>query len=50
MLRSNIRREPAARDLIIMAPHGRKGIIGELLGSETARVVTNCKIQVLVYR
>ena len=37
-------------DLIIMASHGRKGITGELIGSETARVITHCKIPVLVYR
>ena len=37
-------------DLIIMASHGQKGITGELVGSETARVITNCKIPVLVYR
>lgn len=37
-------------DLIIMASHGRKGITGELVGSETARVITNCTIPVLVYR
>ena len=37
-------------DLIIMASHGRKGITGDLVGSETARVITNCKIPVLVYR
>ena len=37
-------------DLIIMASHGNKGITGELVGSETARVITNCKIPVLVYR
>ena len=37
-------------DLIIMASHGRKGITGELVGSETARVITNCRIPVLVYR
>lgn len=37
-------------DLIIMASHGRKGVTGELVGSETARVITNCKIPVLVYR
>ena len=36
--------------LIIMASHGKKGITGELVGSETARVITNCKIPVLVYR
>lgn len=37
-------------DLIVMASHGRKGITGELVGSETAKVITNCKIPVLVYR
>lgn len=37
-------------DLIVMASHGNKGITGELVGSETARVITNCKIPVLVYR
>jgi nucleotide-binding universal stress UspA family protein len=37
-------------DLIVMASHGRKGITGDLVGSETARVITNCKIPVLVYR
>ncbi len=37
-------------DLIIMASHGRKGVTGELVGSETARVITHCKIPVLVYR
>ena len=37
-------------DLIVMASHGRKGITGELVGSETARVITNCTIPVLVYR
>jgi nucleotide-binding universal stress UspA family protein len=37
-------------DLIVMASHGRKGVTGELVGSETARVITHCKIPVLVYR
>ena len=37
-------------DLIVMASHGRKGITGELVGSETARVITNCRIPVVVYR
>jgi nucleotide-binding universal stress UspA family protein len=37
-------------DLIVMASHGKKGITGELVGSETARVITHCKIPVLVYR
>jgi len=40
----------AGCDLIVMASHGRKGITGELVGSQTARVITNCKIPVLVYR
>ena len=39
-----------ACDLIIMASHGVKGITGELVGSVTARVITGCKIPVLVYR
>jgi nucleotide-binding universal stress UspA family protein len=37
-------------DLIVMASHGRKGVTGDLVGSETARVITHCKIPVLVYR
>ena len=37
-------------DVIVMASHGAKGITGELIGSEAARVITNCKIPVLVYR
>jgi nucleotide-binding universal stress UspA family protein len=36
-------------DLIVMATHGRRGISGVLLGSETQRVVTHAKIPVLVY-
>ncbi len=36
-------------DLIVMATHGRRGIRGVLLGSETQRVVTHSKIPVLVY-
>jgi nucleotide-binding universal stress UspA family protein len=36
-------------DLIVMATHGRRGISGVLLGSETQRVVTQAKIPVLVY-
>lgn len=36
-------------DLIVMATHGRRGIAGVLLGSETHRVVTHAKIPVLVY-
>jgi len=37
-------------DLIFMASHGRKGISGLLLGSETQKVLTHSKIPVLVYR
>ena len=37
-------------DLIFMASHGRRGIAGLLLGSETTRVLTHSKIPVLVYR
>jgi nucleotide-binding universal stress UspA family protein len=36
-------------DLIVMATHGRRGISGVLLGSETQRVVTQAEIPVLVY-
>ena len=37
-------------DLICMASHGRKGIAGILLGSETQRVLVNSGIPVLVHR
>jgi nucleotide-binding universal stress UspA family protein len=37
-------------DLIAMASHGRKGIKGMLLGSETQKVLTHSKIPVLVFR
>jgi nucleotide-binding universal stress UspA family protein len=37
-------------DLIMMASHGRHGIKGLLLGSETAKVLTHSTIPVLVYR
>jgi len=37
-------------DLIFMASHGRRGIGGLLLGSETMHVLTHSKIPVLVYR
>jgi nucleotide-binding universal stress UspA family protein len=36
-------------DLIVMATHGRRGIKGVLLGSETQRVLTHSKIPVLIY-
>ncbi|MDD3354741.1 universal stress protein [Zoogloea sp.] len=37
-------------DLIFMASHGRRGLSGFLLGSETQKVLTHSKIPVLVYR
>jgi nucleotide-binding universal stress UspA family protein len=37
-------------DLITMASHGRKGVKGLLLGSETQKVLTHSQIPVLVYR
>jgi nucleotide-binding universal stress UspA family protein len=37
-------------DLIFMASHGRSGLSGLLLGSETHKVLTHSKIPVLVYR
>ena len=37
-------------DLIFMASHGRRGLAGVLLGSETTKVLTHSKIPVLVYR
>ena len=37
-------------DLICMASHGRRGIAGLLLASETMHVLTHCGIPVLVYR
>ena len=37
-------------DLIVMASHGRHGISALLLGSETTKVLTHCKIPVLVHR
>lgn len=37
-------------DLILMASHGRRGMAGLLLGSETQKVLTHCKIPVLVHR
>lgn len=42
--------ESAGADLIFMASHGRRGISGLLLGSETNKVLTHSKIPVLVYR
>jgi nucleotide-binding universal stress UspA family protein len=37
-------------DLIMMASHGRHGVRGALIGSETQKVLTHSKIPVLVYR
>jgi nucleotide-binding universal stress UspA family protein len=37
-------------DLILMASHGRRGVQGLLIGSETQKVLTHSKIPVLVYR
>ncbi len=37
-------------DLIFMASHGRRGVAGLILGSETVKVLTHAKIPVLVYR
>lgn len=37
-------------DMIFMASHGRRGLSGFLLGSETQKVLTHSKIPVLVYR
>jgi nucleotide-binding universal stress UspA family protein len=37
-------------DLIVMASHGRRGVSGLLLGSETSKVLTHSKVPVLVVR
>lgn len=37
-------------DLIVMASHGRRGVKGLLLGSETQKVLVHSAIPVLVYR
>ena len=37
-------------DLVVMASHGRKGLSGVLLGSETTKVLTHSKTPVLVCR
>jgi nucleotide-binding universal stress UspA family protein len=37
-------------DLIMMASHGRRGMQGLLIGSETQKVLTHTKIPVLVLR
>lgn len=37
-------------DLIVMASHGRKGVAGLLMGSETNKVLSHSTIPVLVWR
>lgn len=37
-------------DLVVMASHGRRGLTGLLLGSETVKVLTHSKVPVLVVR
>lgn len=37
-------------DLIVMASHGRKGLAGLLLGSETQKVLVHSAIPVMVHR
>jgi len=37
-------------DLIAMASHGRRGVRGLLLGSDTQKVLTHSQLPVLVYR
>lgn len=37
-------------DLVCMASHGRKGMVGLVMGSETAKVLTHSKVPVLVCR
>ncbi len=37
-------------DLIVMASHGRRGVVAVVLGSETVKVLTHSTIPVLVYR
>ncbi|MGT2510305.1 universal stress protein [Cupriavidus basilensis] len=37
-------------DLVVMASHGRSGVQGLLIGSETQKVLTHSTIPVLVYR
>ncbi|MGQ3051242.1 MAG: universal stress protein [Roseateles sp.] len=37
-------------DLIVMASHGRRGLAGLLLGSETQRVLAHTEVPVMVWR
>ena len=49
--RAIIRTARAKRcDLIVMASHGRRGLAGFLLGSETTKVLTHTRTPVLVCR
>lgn len=40
----------AKADTIVMASHGRRGLVGLLLGSETTKVLTHSALPVLVVR
>jgi nucleotide-binding universal stress UspA family protein len=42
--------ESSSCDLIVMASHGRRGVAAILIGSETLKVLTHCRIPVLVHR
>ena len=37
-------------DLILMSSHGRRGLAGLILGSETTKILTHTNIPVLVFR
>ncbi len=37
-------------DLVVVGAHGRRGLQGALLGSETTKILTHSKVPVLVYR
>jgi nucleotide-binding universal stress UspA family protein len=37
-------------DAVVMASHGRRGVAAVVLGSETTKVLTHCKLPVLVVR
>jgi nucleotide-binding universal stress UspA family protein len=37
-------------DLILMGSHGRRGVVGMFMGSETQRVLVNSTVPVLVWR
>ena len=47
---SNIVASQKKCDLIYMASHGRRGLLGLILGSETHKVLTHGKIPALVLR